>query len=106
MDVMVGGTGSERDGLGRLGHGAPPVPPSSYARPVAAPVPTSGRCPARHCWVAVGVDGHAVRWPGLLLEWRRDDIGWQGRVAYVAQLRPDTWVLVEEWLPGEQLTAL
>jgi len=84
------------------------VRPSSYVQPVAPPVPTSGRCPARHCWVAGGLEARAVRWPGLLLEWRRSEDGavWQGRVAYVAQVRPDAWVLVEEWLPGEQLTAL
>jgi hypothetical protein len=73
----------------------------------------AGTCPARHCWVAGGVDqGTAAppaadsgRRPGLLLEWRpRPGGGWQGRVVYPARLRPDQWVLVEEWLDAELLT--
>ena len=57
----------------------------------------------RHCWVLDGADGYGVKRPGLLLEWRRTDRGWEGRVVYTAQLRPDTWAAVEEWLPGELL---
>src|SRR3954452_18032899 len=36
---------------------------------------------ARHCWVG-DAPGHSGRWPGLLREWRREDAGWLGRVAY------------------------
>ena len=46
------------------------------------------------------VDGGAPR-PGLLLEWRRGDGGWEGRVAYAAELRTERWGTVEEWLPAE-----
>ena len=60
-------------------------------------------CPAQHCWVAGAVDGHDVPRPGLLLEWRRTPGGWQGRVAYVAHVRADSWAMVEEWLPAGQL---
>jgi hypothetical protein len=60
-------------------------------------------CPARHCWVAGAVDDTGVKRPGLLVEWRQSRSGWEGRVLYAARLRPDTWVLVEEWLPASLL---
>lgn len=63
-------------------------------------------CPARHCWVADAVDGHGVKRPGLLVEWRQVQEGWEGRVMYAAQLRPDTWMLVEEWLPAALLAPM
>ena len=61
-------------------------------------------CPARHCWVADAVDGHGVKRPGLLLEWRRAGPGWEGRVVYAARVRPDSWALVEEWVSAALLT--
>lgn len=61
-------------------------------------------CPARHCWVADAVDGVGVKRPGLLVEWRETRAGWEGRVVYVAGLRPDAWSVVEEWLPASFLT--
>jgi hypothetical protein len=36
----------------------------------------------RHCWV-IDSPGHPGRWPGVLLEWRRTERGWDGLVAYV-----------------------
>jgi hypothetical protein len=42
------------------------------------------------------------RLPGLLLEWRRNASGWQGRVVRPA-LEADEWIVVEEWLPAELL---
>jgi len=59
--------------------------------------------PGRHCWVSVPVDASQPR-PGLLLEWRRAGHLWEGRVVYVAQLRPGRWATVEEWIPAELLT--
>lgn len=59
--------------------------------------------PGRHCWVSVPVDASSPR-PGLLLEWRRAGHLWEGRVVYVAQLRPGRWATVEEWIPAELLT--
>ena len=59
--------------------------------------------PGRHCWISVPVDGSQPR-PGLLLEWRRAGHLWEGRVVYVAQLRPGRWATVEEWVPAELLT--
>jgi len=67
------------------------------------PAPDEGAVdggPARHCWVAGAVDDDGVKRPGLLVEWREEGRGWEGRVVYVARLRPDGWVVVEEWLPA------
>jgi hypothetical protein len=61
-------------------------------------------CPARHCWVAGALDAEGIKRPGLLVEWRWVPDGWEGRVLYCARLRPDTWVMVEEWLPADLLT--
>ena len=65
-------------------------------------------CPARHCWVSGAVDAEGVKRPGLLLEWRQVAGRWEGRVTYVARLRPfeanGGWLMVEEWLPAELLT--
>ena len=62
-------------------------------------------CPARHCWVTAPVDGGVPR-PGLLLEWRRAERGWEGRVAYAARLRGDRWGAVEEWLPADVVASV
>lgn len=78
---------------------------------VAGPVPDEPpqadrllRSGGRHCWVSVPVDGPRER-PGLLLEWRNVGRGrWEGRVVYAAELRPDRWALVEEWVPSEYLS--
>jgi hypothetical protein len=61
-------------------------------------------CPVRHCWVAGAADERGVKRPGLLVEWRRTDAGWQGRVVYAAELRVGEWSLVEEWLPSTLLS--
>jgi hypothetical protein len=76
--------------------------------PAAAPpgAPASGRRPAgdghgRHCWVLDPPDAPGT-WPGLLVEWRQREDGWQGRVAYTL-LGAHGPVLVEAWLPADQL---
>ena len=76
--------------------------------PTAAPpgAPESGRRPAgdghgRHCWVLDPPDAPGT-WPGLLVEWRQREDGWQGRVAYTL-LGAHGPVLVEAWLPADQL---
>jgi hypothetical protein len=52
----------------------------------------------KHCWVT---DDNG-RLPALLLEWRRLDSGFHGRV-----VRPvfadGGWLVVEEWLPASML---
>jgi len=90
---------------GGMGRGGVPL----YARsrvhdlPPADPGPRQPG-PARHCWVRTPVDAGAPR-AGLLLEWRKDDVGgWHGRVVYAAELRPGAWATVEEWLPAELLS--
>jgi hypothetical protein len=70
-----------------------------------APV-ADGPAPAgRHCWVLDAADRHGVKRAGLLLEWRRSSTEgtWEGRVVYVAQLRPESWASVEEWVPAALL---
>ena len=60
---------------------------------------------ARHCWV-VDAPGHPGRWPGLLLEWRREGDGWLGRVAYaIPDLDRPGARMIERWLPADCLTA-
>jgi len=72
--------------------------------PAAPPAADAETGPARHCWVAVPVDGSRPR-PGLLLEWRRVEHGrFEGLVTYAAQLRPGRWSTVTEWVPAELLT--
>jgi hypothetical protein len=87
-------------GWGKQGSG---IPLSERVHPGAA-APREEPCPARHCWVADAADGHGVKRPGLLVEWRRSAGVWEGRVVYVVRLRRDTWQLVEEWLPAVRLT--
>ena len=82
--------------------------PRAPAGPPGHPTGEQGsrsECPARHCWVTAPVDGGAPR-PGLLLEWRRGEHGWEGRVAYAAQLRPEGWSAVEEWRPAEVVASV
>jgi len=55
----------------------------------------------KHCWV-LNPPGAPGRWPGLLLEWRRDDCGWEGRVAYAPHLQ-NGHALMELWLPADLL---
>jgi hypothetical protein len=82
---------------GGYGHGSG-VPLKDRARAAeSSPVRTPTPYPGRHCLVTVPVDGSQSR-PGLLLEWRRTDGGWEGRVVYVAELRSGKFATVEEWL--------
>ena len=55
----------------------------------------------RHCWVRDPPDAPGI-WPGLLVEWRHREDGWQGRVAYTLPGEHGP-VLVEAWLPADQL---
>jgi hypothetical protein len=55
----------------------------------------------RHCWVRDPPDAPGT-WPGLLVEWRQRDGGWQGRVAYTVA-GPHGPALVEAWLPAARL---
>jgi hypothetical protein len=53
----------------------------------------------KHCWV---IDRHG-RLPGLLLGWRRTAAGYQGRVVRAVLEGNTDWIVVEEWLPADQL---
>lgn len=68
--------------------------------------PTDDGCPARHVWVSDGADHAGRRRPGLLVEWRQRDGGWEGRVIYAAALRSTGWGTVEEWIPALLLDPL
>jgi|SRR3954451_3936760 hypothetical protein len=90
-----GGSLADRAARSGVPAAAPPEPPS-----------TTGRRPAgdghgRHCWVLDPPDAPGT-WPGLLVEWRQREEGWHGRVAYTVQGAHGP-VLVEAWLPAEQL---
>jgi hypothetical protein len=64
-------------------------------------------CPGRHCWVSGGAGEDAgAKSPGLLVEWRQVDSGWEGRVVYLARWGPGRWVLAEEWLAAPLLAPL
>jgi hypothetical protein len=70
------------------------------------PAPAGGPAPredaeGRHCWVRDPPDAPGI-WPGLLVEWRRRDGAWQGRVAYTVA-GPHGPALVEAWLPASRL---
>ena len=94
---MNRGTGIPLRDRVRAGRPEPPEP---------APDPTPesrGPCPARHVYLSLPVDATEAR-PGLLLEWRRAEHRWEGRVVYLAELRPGRWSLVEEWIAAELLT--
>lgn len=64
----------------------------------ASEVPEPAGLPIKPCWV---IDRHG-RLPGLLLEWRRGQAGFEGRVVR-AVLQADGWIVVEDWLPASLL---
>ena len=94
-------------GWSKRGSGVPLAQRVRADRPAPEAMAEPG-CPARHCWVSGAVDAEGVKRPGLLLEWRQVYGRWEGRVTYVARLRPleanGGWLVVEEWLPAELLT--
>ena len=82
--------------------GVPPAPPPGPPAPPAAGTRRpAGNGHGRHCWVHDPPDSPGT-WPGLLVEWRQREDGWHGRVAYTVAGEHGP-VLVEAWLPAEQL---
>jgi hypothetical protein len=71
-----------------------PVEPARVGRP-------AGDGHGRHCWVRDPPQEPGI-WPGLLVEWRQREDGWHERVAYTVTGSAGP-VLVEAWLPAEQL---
>jgi hypothetical protein len=57
---------------------------------------------ARHCWVT-NPPGTPGRWPGVVLEWRRDEGRWQGRVVVVV-LDGQAPSMICAWFDQDQLT--
>lgn len=55
----------------------------------------------RHCWVAGPGDGSGP-WPGLVVEWHRDEEGWRARVVYLVG-EPDSATTVETWVDAAHL---
>ena len=81
------------DRAARSGVPAPPPEPE--------PRRPAGDGSGRHCWVHDPPDAPGT-WPGLLVEWRQQEDGWHGRVAYAVPGAHGP-VLVEAWLPADQL---
>jgi hypothetical protein len=77
------------------------VPPTAPPDPPPAPRRAAAEGHGRHCWVHDPPDAPGT-WPGLLVEWRQREDGWHGRVAYAVPGERGP-VLVEAWLPAEQL---
>lgn len=69
--------------------------PGGTGEPAACVAPP----PVKHCWY----DGPHGRQAALLLEWRRLDGHYRGRIA-VAALEPDGWAIVEMWVEQGMLT--
>jgi hypothetical protein len=61
-------------------------------QPPQEPQPSS---PARHC--------HVDAQPSLLVEWRRGDTDWEGRVISVLWIDAVGWASVERWLPAADI---
>jgi hypothetical protein len=71
------------------------------AEPEPRPAAPHDVAEGRHCWVHDPPDA-AGTWPGLLVEWRRGETGWQGRVVYTVVGAAGSR-LVEAWLPAARL---
>jgi len=97
--------GSLADRAARSGVPVPDPPPDPPPGPPRGLPPSGGRSAGdghgRHCWVRDPPDAPGI-WPGLLVEWRQREDGWHGRVAYTV-VGAHGPVLVEAWLPAEQL---
>jgi hypothetical protein len=88
---------------GRAGRSLGERAADSGVRPELSPRPGAPHDVAegRHCWVHDPPDATGT-WPGLLVEWRRHDEGWQGRVVYTVVGATGSR-LVEAWLPAGRL---
>ena len=81
---------------------APPPPPSRELLPSPATTSAPGvGGEGRHCWVRNPPDAPGT-WPGLLVEWRQRDGGWEGRVIYTVT-GPHGSAVVETWLAASRL---
>jgi hypothetical protein len=83
------GKATMRGGYGNSTQGSLASRVSSERKP-------ESRSPARHCLV----EGRE----SLLVEWRRGDHGWEGRVISVVWVDPVGWATLERWLPASSIT--
>lgn len=60
----------------------------------------------QHCWVTDAPDIPAGRWPGLLLDWVKDDDGWSGRVVVAAVAHDGPGMVVQTLIPKRVLRPL
>jgi hypothetical protein len=81
-------------GMNKRGAWGPMADRVNGAEGGAPPAPA-----VKHCWVT---DQHG-RLPALLLEWRRTEAGFQGRVVRPVADPEGGWVVVVEWLPAAWL---
>lgn len=101
---MLPGRSGRSLGERAANSGVRPTAAAAPAAPLPEPVARSAAEPVdegRHCWVHDPPDAPGT-WPGLLVEWRRRDGVWQGRVAYTVA-GPYGSALVEAWLPAARL---
>ena len=88
-----------RGGYGSSSHGSLEDRIRRAVDPVAQPgVAADPPSPARHCLV----DGQ----PSLLVEWRRAEGSWEGRVVSVLWLDGQGWAVVERWLTATQIRSV
>lgn len=59
------------------------------------------RTQVRHCWVT-GRDDTPGPWPGLILEWRKDQAGWSALVVYVVTAETVA-TTIQTWVPADHL---
>lgn len=91
--------GGSRPSLGERAADSGVTGARGVADPGARAVPRADA--GRHCWVHDPPEWPGT-WPGLLVEWRQQAGGWQGRVTYTVG-GPHGPVLVEAWLPADRL---
>jgi len=58
------------------------------------------RTQLRHCWVT-GPAEDPGPWPGLIIEWRKDQAGWSALVVYV--IPGESTTTVQTWVPQMHL---
>lgn len=76
-----------------------PDPPSRGVPLRDRPVSATEVPRPRHCWVTGPSDAPGP-WPGLVLDRRRGQQGWQGLVIYAVTAESDV-TLVQQWVSAE-----
>lgn len=106
MNSRAGMTLAERSARSGIGPPVASQPPAVQQDPAPQEVQSQppGVPSARHCWV-IDAPMSPGRWPGVLVQWRRDPArGWQGFAVWVAD-DDDGPVLLQTWLDAQYLLA-